>query len=127
MRLISERKIPPFQTSVAVPEGFDLIGVHTEAGKSVVAIGSPNRDGSVVLSDVKMVTVKSNIPPVVKYGPHETVMQKITESGIEEVSWETAEDAAGSSGTGNSGSGCNMGLGVMALLAGVPLLKKHNR
>ena len=115
------------ETSVAVPEGFDLIGVHTEAGKSVVAIGSPNRDGSVVLSDVKMVTVKSNIPPVVKYGPHETVMQKITESGIEEVSWETAEDAAGSSGTGNSGSGCNMGLGVMALLAGVPLLKKHNR
>lgn len=64
---------------------------------------------------------------IVKYGPHETVMQKITESGIEEVSWEAAEDAVESSGTGNSGSGCNMGFGVIALLAGVPLLKKHNR
>lgn len=37
------------------------------------------------------------------------------------------QSRSGSSGTGNSGSGCNMGFGVIALLAGVPLLKKHNR
>ena len=118
------------ETSAAAPEGFELIGAYAEDGKSVVAIGSTEKGGSVVPADVPIVTVKATETPSVIYGEHDTVMQRADEYGIENIPLEMSDDAGGAvSYSGSGGSGCNFGLGALTLLIAAPLLfrNKHGR
>ena len=118
------------ETSAAAPEGFKLIGAYAEDGKSVVAIGSTEKGGSVVPADVPIVTVKATETPSVIYGEHDTVMQRADEYGIENIPLEMSDDAGGAvSYSGSGGSGCNFGLGALTLLIAAPLLfrNKHGR
>ena len=118
------------ETSAAAPEGFELIGAYAEDGKSVVAIGSSEKGGSIVPADVPIVTVKATETPSVIYGEHDTVMQRADEYGIEDIPLEMSEDAGGAvSYSGSGGSGCNFGLGALTLLIAAPLLfrNKHGR
>ena len=118
------------ETSAAAPEGFELIGAYAEDGKSVVAIGSSEKGGSIVPADVPIVTVKATETPSVIYGEHDTVMQRADEYGIENIPLEMSVDAGGAvSYSGSGGSGCNFGLGALTLLIAAPLLfrNKHGR
>lgn len=118
------------ETSAAAPEGFELIGAYAEDGKSVVAIGSSEKGGSIVPADVPIVTVKATETPSVIYGEHDTVMQRVDEYGIENIPLEMSVDAGGAvSYSGSGGSGCNFGLGALTLLIAAPLLfrNKHGR
>ena len=118
------------ETSAAAPEDFELIGAYAEAGKSVVAIGSSEKGGSIVPADVPIVTVKASETPSVIYGEHDTVMQRADEYGIENIPLEMSDDAGGAvSYSGSGGSGCNFGLGALTLLIAAPLLfrNKHGR
>lgn len=118
------------ETSAAAPEGFELIGAYAEDGKSVVAIGSSEKGGSIVPADVPIVTVKATETPSVIYGEHDTVMQRADEYGIENMPLEMSEDAGRAvSYSGSGGSGCNFGLGALTLLIAAPLLfrNKHGR
>lgn len=118
------------ETSAAAPEGFELIGAYAKDGKSVVAIGSSEKGGSIVPADVPIVTVKATETPSVIYGEHDTVMQRAGEYGIENIPLEMSDDAGGAvSYSGSGGSGCNFGLGALTLLIAAPLLfrNKHGR
>ena len=116
------------ETSAAAPEGFELIGAYAKDGKSVVAIGSSEKGGRIVPADVPIVTVKASETPSVIYGEHDTVMQRADEYGIENIPLEMSEDAGGAvSYSDSGGSGCNMGLGVFALLTAVPLFFTRKR
>ena len=116
------------ETSAAAPEGFELIGAYAKDGKSVVAIGSSEKGGRIVPADVPIVTVKASETPSVIYGEHDTVMQRADEYGIENIPLEMSEDAGGAvSYSGSGGSGCNTGIGVLALLAAVPSFLRKRR
>lgn len=116
------------ETSVAAPEGFKLIGAYAEDGKSVVAIGSSEKDGRIVPANVPIVTVKASETPSVIYGEHDTMMQRADEYGIENVSLEMSEDAGGAVSYSGSGvAGCNTGIGILALLAAVPSFLRKRR
>ena len=116
------------ETSAAAPEGFELIGAYAKDGKSVVAIGSSEKGGRIVPADVPIVTVKASETPSVIYGEHDTVMQRADEYGIENIPLEMSEDAGEAvSYSDSGGSGCNMGLGVFALLTAVPLFFTRKR
>ena len=117
------------ETSAAAPEGFEVIGAYTEDGRSVVAIGSTRKDGCVIPANVPLVTVKASETPSVKYGPHETVMQKIAEAGVEVVSLEASGQGSVESkeSYGSSSGGCNTGMSVLGLLAALPIIFNYKR
>ena len=117
------------ETSAAAPEGFEVIGAYTEDGRSVVAIGSTRKDGCVIPANVPLVTVKASETPSVKYGPHETVMQKIAEAGVEVVSLEASGQGSVESKEfyGSSSGGCNTGIGMLGLLAALPVIFSYKR
>ena len=116
------------ETSAAAPEGFELIGAYAKDGKSVVAIGSSEKGGRIVPANVPIVTVKASETPSVIYGEHDTVMQRADEYGIENIPLEMSDDAGGAvSYSGSGGSGCNTGIGVLALLAAVPSFLRKRR
>ena len=73
-------------------------------------------------------TVKASETPSVIYGEHDTVMQRAGEYGIENIPLEMSDDAGGAvSYSGSRGSGCNTGIGVLALLAAAPSFLRKRR
>ena len=110
------------ETSVAAPEGFELIGTFVNDDRTVVAVGSTYRYGAVIPADVPIVTVRASNSPSVVYGPNATIMQRVTETGVETIPLEAPEDTIGTVAPDYGSSGCSTGLGILSLLAAAPLL-----
>ena len=119
------------ETSVAVPEGFDLIGIHTEAGNSVVAIGNAAKGGVPLPADMPVLTVAAASVPRIVYGDNATTMQVAEESGVRTISLDGSKNTltASPAPVAQSSLGCNIGIGALVLLAAAPLLHRvrHRR
>lgn len=118
----------------SLPEGYELIGEHYDDGRTTVAIGNTAKDGVPIPAGTPILSVQSASEPRIDYT--HSALQKATEAGIVDlpltggssslIDVPTPAAPVRQPSSGGS-SGCNMGLGVFALLAALPLFFTRKR
>ena len=123
-----------YNAVLSLPEGYELIGEHYCDGRTTVAIGNTAKDGVSIPADTPLLSVQSASEPRIDYA--HSALQKATEAGIIDfpltggssslIDVPTPAAPVIQPSFGGS-SGCNMGIGIFALLAAVPLFFTRKR
>lgn len=116
-QLALEGKVDSF--SYSLPDGFQLIGQKIKDGMTMLAIGTPQKDGLSIPASKAIIAFEAPSMPVVKYGDSYTTMQLGTADGIKTLSFDIdSSDTDTQHADKGRSSGCNAtaGAGGIALL-----------
>ena len=114
---------------LSLPDGWMEIGRKVEANRITFAIGNTETDGLIIPKDTVIASFSSTKEPSVIYtGKTPSTMELATKTSVISYNFESSKQASADPApakSDGSSSGCNAGIGILAMLALIPLAAKR--
>lgn len=106
---------------LSLPDGWMEIGRKVEADRITFAIGNTETEGLIIPKDTVIASFSSTKEPSVIYtGKTPSTMELATKTSVISYNFESSKQASADPApakSGGSSSGCNAGIGILAMLA----------